>query len=219
MYWIAFGDVHEDLSALPRIPGLSEARGVIVTGDMTNKGGAAEAGRVIGAIRAANSNVLAQIGNMDTAAAHDYLVAEGLNIHLETRELAPGLGLMGVGFSNPTPFGTPSEAGEEQLEAWLDQTFERARAFERVVAVIHTPPLNTKADRLGSGVSVGSAAVRRFLERAQPEVCLTGHIHESRAEDRLGRTLILNPGMLAHGGYVRLDYEDGHLSARLLSAD
>jgi Predicted phosphoesterases, related to the Icc protein len=87
------------------------------------------------------------------------------------------------------------------------------------VAVIHTPPLNTKADRLGSGVSVGSPAVRRFLERAQPEVCLTGHIHESRAEDRLGRTLILNPGMLAHGGYVRLDYEDGRLSARLLSVD
>lgn len=218
MYWIAFGDVHEQTGALSRIPGLREAAGIIVSGDLTNRGGQAQARRVIDAVRAYNPRVLAQIGNMDQAEAHDFLAAEGLNIHLETRELAPGLGLMGVGWSTPTPFSTPSEASDEQIGRWLAETHAKAAGFEHLVAVIHTPPLNTAADRIGSGASVGSAAVRRFLEQAQPEVCLTGHIHESRAEDRLGRTLVINPGMLANGGYARLDYEDGRLSARLLTA-
>lgn len=218
MYWIAFGDVHEQTESLSRIPGLREADGVIVSGDLTNRGGTAQARQVLDAIRALNPRVLAQIGNMDGAAVHDFLQAEGLNIHLEARELAPGLGLMGVGWSTPTPFGTPSETSDGQIGQWLEQTHAKAAGFEHLVAVIHTPPLNTAADRLGSGASVGSLAVRNFLEKTQPEVCLTGHIHESRAQDRIGRTLVINPGMLAHGGYARLDYEDGRLSARLLTA-
>lgn len=219
MYWIAFGDVHEQTGSLSRIPGLREAAGVIVSGDLTNRGGEAQARKVIDAVRAFNPRVLAQIGNMDGAAVHDFLQAEGLNIHLETRELAPGLGLMGVGWSTPTPFGTPSETSDEQIGQWLEQTHAKAAGFEHLIAVIHTPPLNTAADRLGSGQSVGSVSVRSFLEKTQPEVCLTGHIHESRAQDHVGRTLVINPGMLAHGGFVRLDYEDGRLLARLLAAD
>lgn len=126
---------------------------------------------------------------------------------------------MGVGWSTPTSFGTPSETSDGQIGQWLEATHAKAADFEHLIAVIHTPFLNTAADRLGSGASVGSLAVRNFLEKAQPEVCLTGHIHESRAQDRIGRTLVINPGMLAHGGYVRLDYEGGRLSARLLLAD
>lgn len=216
MYWIAFGDVHEDVDNLERIPGLREAEGLIVSGDLTNRGGAAAIKRVLDAVRAKNPKVLAQIGNMDTAEADAWLSGQGVNIHARARELAPGLGLMGVGFSTPTPFGTPSEASEDQIAAWLEQAHEAARDFPHLVAVIHTPPRNTATDLVGGKTPVGSTAVRAFLERVQPEVCITGHIHESKAEDLIGRTRIINPGMLAHGGYVRLDYDGGRLSARLL---
>ena len=64
-------------------------------------------------------------------------------------------------------------------------------------------------------VHVGSTAVREFLEEAQPDICLCGHIHEARAVDRVGRTVVVNPGALAQGGYVLLRSNSGQLSAEL----
>lgn len=221
MYWIAVGDIHESTDLLASLPGAARAEGIIITGDMTNRGGPEQVGRVLAAAQAVNPNVLAQVGNMDLPLVDQHLTALGLNMHRQARWLAPGLALMGVGYSNPTPFGTPSEAGEEELAAWLAEARGKALSLpgakpgDALLAVIHTPPKGTGLDRLPSGASVGSAAVREFLLSAQPDVCVCGHIHEAAGEERLGKTHVLNPGMLADGGFVRLDYENGRLTARL----
>ena len=62
---------------------------------------------------------------------------------------------------------------------------------------------------------MGSTAVREFIEENQPDICLCGHIHEARAMDRIGRTLVVNPGPLVQGGYVLLRSNAGTLSAEL----
>ena len=41
---------------------------------------------------------------------------------------------------------------------------------------------------------VGSTAVRAAIEEHQPALSLHGHIHESRGNCRIGRTLCINPG-------------------------
>ena len=58
---------------------------------------------------------------------------------------------------------------------------------------------------MGSPVfaGVGSTAVRESIERRQPMLGLHGHIHESRGEARLGRTLSLNPGSEYSEGVLR----------------
>ncbi|MEF2231399.1 MAG: metallophosphoesterase [Pseudodesulfovibrio sp.] len=217
MYWIAIGDIHEATDVLPSIPGLEGAEGVIISGDLTNRGTRRAGERVLDAVAAINPRILAQPGNMDTDEVQAVLRERGADIHLKVRELAPGLGLMGVGLSTPTPFGTPGEVSEETLSGWLDATGAGLVRFDRMIAVIHEPPRNTAVDRLSNGQHVGSPGVRRFLERVQPDLAVTGHIHESVGTDRVGQTLVLNPGMLAGGGYVRIDYVNGALTAELLS--
>ena len=65
----------------------------------------------------------------------------------------------------------------------------------RTVYVAHTPPFGTKLDQLAGGIaSIGSRALRRFIDRRQPPLTLHGHIHESPGVDRLGRTVCANPG-------------------------
>jgi uncharacterized protein len=64
------------------------------------------------------------------------------------------------------------------------------------------PPYGTKTDMLYSGRSVGSKAVRAFIESRQPAICLCGHIHEAKGLDAIGKTQIINPGSLANGGYA-----------------
>lgn len=216
-FFIGIGDIHDDVASVERIPGLEQAAGIVVSGDLTVKGGAAAARPVIEALRRRNPVILAQIGNMDTASVDAYLTSEGINLHATGRVMPQGVGFFGCGWSTPTPFHTPSEAGEEHIADWLASAHAMVAHCPLLVMVCHTPPYGTTTDVVGSGVHVGSHAARDFIERVQPAVCLTGHIHESRAIDAIGRTVIVNPGALAGGGYVRLDLVSGNITARLLS--
>jgi len=67
------------------------------------------------------------------------------------------------------------------------------------IFVCHTPPHGTRCDMIGAAQHVGSRALRGFVERHQPPLLLSGHIHESPRvsssyRDTIGRTVIVNPG-------------------------
>jgi uncharacterized protein len=44
-------------------------------------------------------------------------------------------------------------------------------------------------------------------------ICFTGHIHESRAIDRIGASLIVNPGPLGGGWLAKASIVDGEVRA------
>lgn len=56
---------------------------------------------------------------------------------------------------------------------------------------------------------MGSPALRALVEREQPHLVLCGHSHESRGEDELGRTRVVNPGPVAAGHYALMEIADG----------
>ncbi len=67
------------------------------------------------------------------------------------------------------------------------------------VFVLHSPPRGTRCDMIAAREHVGSRAIRRFVERHQPPLVLSGHIHESPRVsstycDTIGRTVVVNPG-------------------------
>lgn len=220
-FWIGIGDIHDDAAAVARLadkPDLADAAGLIISGDLTLRGGESQARQVIDAARRLRMPLLAQIGNMDQSTVDAYLTAEGLNIHASGRVTPEGVGIFGVGWSTPTPCDTPSETSEAHMAAWLDEAKATVAGCHTLLLVSHTPPYDTATDRITSGAHVGSRAVRECIEQVQPDVCLTGHIHEARAVDTIGRTLVINPGPLSAGGYARITLDaDGRLTAQLAS--
>lgn len=214
-FWIVFGDIHQRIEAVERIDGVGLAAAVLLSGDLTNIGTREEAARIVSAVSAMNPRVLAQIGNMDTPAVDRVLTERGINVHARVRDLGGGVGLAAVGYSTPTPFGTPSEVDEARICQWTHDVLEEAGRFEQVILMVHTPPRGEVVDRLPSGVHVGSPGVRALIEKYQPCVVVTGHIHEAAGEERIGRSHVLNPGPFAHGGYVRIDETPSGLVAAL----
>lgn len=219
IFWIGFGDIHNRISTVHKIDAVPRAQGILIAGDLTNMGGRSAARSIIDEIEGLNPHVYAQIGNMDTNEVHEFLTEKGINAHAEKNDLGHGVGLIGLGYSNATPFHTPSETDEQQLAEWLNQARLGTGEFEYLILMSHTPPYGTKSDRIRSGQSVGSHSVRRFIEEVQPDVCLTGHIHEAKSEDQIGKTRIVNPGRFEDGGYAMIRLENGKLTIQLEQID
>ena len=120
-------------------------------------------------------------------------------------------------WSNPTPWDSPRELPEEELEAKLEELAAQLEPGVPAIFNLHCPPANTPLDKapqltsdlkvvLDGGepriVSVGSTAVRELIERYQPVLSLHGHIHESRAVAKIGRTTCVNPGSAYSEGVI-----------------
>lgn len=199
---MAFGDIHEYLHPLvPLAAQLRQADLLLVTGDLTRWRGADTAAKVLQALQHYNPHVLAQVGNTDEWETHHYLNHLGINLHGQGHRRGD-LGIFGVGGSNATPFATPTEFREEEIVEYLLAGYEMVKDAPFTLLVAHCPPYHTALDRIHAGYHVGSRGVRQFIETYQPDICISGHIHESPGEEYLGKTLLLNPGMLAQGGYV-----------------
>lgn len=212
---ISFGDVHMATRNLARMgEALRGADLVIISGDLTNFGGVDDARRVIEEVRRACPNLLALAGNLDRPEVFPFLEREGIALHGKG-VVVDGVGIFGCGGSNLTPFHTPSEFPEEEIYAALRRGYEQVRGARPLLMVCHTPPLNTKCDRILSGQAAGSAAARRFIEEFHPDVCLSGHIHESAGADSIGPTKVLNAGPFKGGGYIVVTREGGGLDAKL----
>ncbi len=212
---ISFGDVHMATRNLERMGEvMRDCDLVILSGDLTNFGGIDDTKKVLSDVGRSCPNILALTGNLDRREVMPFLEAEGIALH-GTGRVVDGVGIFGCGGSNITPFKTPTEFTEDEIYAALRAGYEQVRDVRPLVMVCHTPPFETKCDRIMSGKAVGSTAARRFIEETQPDICISGHVHESAAEDSIGRTRVFNAGPFKGGGYIVARIEGKSISARL----
>lgn len=212
---ISFGDVHMATGNLARMGHVLRGTDlIIVSGDLTNFGGPEDARKVLSQVRKACPNVLMLPGNLDRREIIKFLENEKVALH-GIGMIVDGVAIFGCGGSNITPFRTPTEFTEEEIESTLRRAYAQVAGHRPSLMVCHAPPFDTKCDRLFSGKPVGSAAARRFIEDVQPDICITGHIHESAGVDSIGQTKILNAGAFKGGGYIVVECIDNRLDARL----
>ncbi len=212
---ISFGDVHEDTNNLIKIKSeLENADLIVISGDLTNYHGKVEAKKVLESIKRYNKRLLAQYGNLDQPEVNEYLTGEGINLH-GNGYVFGDVGIFGCGGSSPTPFNTPSEITESDIKKYLTHGYSKVKDAKWKIMVCHTPPKDTVIDIIRSGIHVGSSTVRDFIVQYKPDVCISGHIHESRGKDKVGDTIVLNAGMFRDGWYIEVAIDKGGLSAEL----
>ncbi|RAP49275.1 MAG: metallophosphoesterase [Methanosphaera sp. SHI613] len=156
------------------------------------------------------ANVHALHGNCDPKNAPELLEQSDItSIHDNVSSIG-NIKLVGFGGSNPTPFDTPNEYTDEQLYENLNKYSDQLKSDDFSILVTHAPPLDTNADKIESGAHVGSCAVRKIIEECQPTLNICGHVHESIGQDKIGDTIIINPGDAAtgHACIIELSQDD-----------
>lgn len=212
---VSFGDVHMATRNLERMGDiLRDTDLIIVSGDLTNFGGINETRKVLDEVRRACPNMLALPGNLDRREVTPFLEEEGIALHGKGMVI-DGVAIFGCGGSNVTPFNTPTELTEDEIYETLKRGHAMVEGKRPLLMVCHTPPYETKCDRITGGRAVGSIAARRFIEEIKPDLCISGHIHESAATDNIGPTIIINAGPFKGGGYVVVHSDGVRLEAKL----
>ncbi len=66
---------------------------------------------------------------------------------------------------------------------------------KKIILITHQPPHNTSLDYLPHTGNQGCKDIRKFIEKAQPILHISGHLHENEGtKDKIGKTIIINPG-------------------------
>jgi hypothetical protein len=186
---LVFSDIHSDAKALERLMAV-EADYYFCAGDLVNFSRGLDAMGEI--LKKRGDRVYVIPGNHESAQQVADLCARfGLNDFHGGKIEIEGFHVVGLGYSNPTPFDTPGEYSEEELQ-------ERLHAFDGLkpmIAICHVPPQGTMLDRITNLRHAGSRSMREFLQREQPRYFFCGHIHEAAgAQEKLGATSAMNVG-------------------------
>jgi|SRR5579862_6414947 len=186
---LIFSDIHNDARALEKLMDI-EADYYFCAGDLVSfQRGLDKMG---GILKRRGDRMYVLPGNHESS--HD--IAEFcerfgfVDFHGKSIEIA-GAHVAGLGYSSPTPFNTPGEYSEEEIEERLAKFAD----LDPLVLICHAPPLDTQLDRIREGLHGGSRAVREFIKRKHPRDFFCGHIHEAEGVvEQIGATRAQNVG-------------------------
>lgn len=201
---LIISDIHGNNSAVARVrdKALKEhAEVLLICGDITHFGTIRATESILKEL-SFSSKVLFVHGNCDPIELSEIKkIGNAENLHSRHVNI-DGLNFIGSGGSLKTPFRTRTEYTEEQILKHLRKASLKI-SNQRVIVVSHDPPFDTKVDRLYSREHVGSHALREFILRRKPIIVTSGHIHEGRSIDKVGDSIVVNPGP-AFKGYCAL---------------
>jgi uncharacterized protein len=167
------------------------------------------------------------IGGNDDPWSCDHVLRGGHHVTFCDDQVVEVAGheMLSLSYANPTPWNSPRELDEDALYTRIHALAERLERPSQAIFNLHVPPYDStlySAVEIAPDLTpvyesgqpriapVGSRAVRQVIEEYQPLLSLHGHIHESRADARIGRTLAINSGSeystgRIHGALVTLD--------------
>jgi uncharacterized protein len=82
-----------------------------------------------------------------------------------------------------------------KFEKFVEKHKKEILNNKKIVFITHAPPINTKLDLIPHLGHCGCKSYRKFIEKYQPSLAISGHLHETFGKmDHLKHTFMFNPG-------------------------
>lgn len=158
---------------------------VVLAGDLT---GLVETTNIIKPFTDKKKKVVFVPGNWDSSSTADILTklygAKNVGKYYVKHD---NVGIFGIGSPD-----WQMSLNEKKTFEKLKKDFEKIKDLEKKIMVSHLHAADTKAEF--SGVK-GSKALRKAIEEFQPDVFLSGHIHEAEGlTEKIGKTRVFSVG-------------------------
>jgi len=184
---LAAGDMHGDTKLAERLAKRAEREKVdlvILTGDIT---GLIDTKNLIKPFTDRKEKVVFVPGNWDSADTADVLselygITNLDNYYIKQKNI----GIFGLGSAGQLSLN------EREAFKKLEKNFDKVKELEKKILVTHLHAAGTKSEASGFP---GSTAIRKAIDKFQPDLFISGHIHELEGiEEKIGKTRIINVG-------------------------
>lgn len=184
---LAAGDLHGDPKLAEKLAEKAEKEDVdlvILNGDIT---GWVETENLIKPFTDRHEKVVFVPGNWDSPDTASFLSKFYGIKNLDQYYIKyKNVGIFGAG--NP---GTLS-VDEKRTFNKLKKSFDKVKNLEKKIMVTHMHAEGTKSELSGFA---GSKGIRKAIEKFQPDLFISGHIHELEGvEEKIGKTKVVNVG-------------------------
>jgi Icc-related predicted phosphoesterase len=186
---LAVGDIHGDTGLVKKLVEKAKKEKVdliILAGDLTMAEESTD--YIVGPFVKAGKKVLLIPGNHESTATIDFLAQmypNTKNIHgygFKKKDV----GIFGAGTAN---MGIHAIRDSDIFEL-LKKGHREVRDTKKKVMVTHIHPLGSKSEMFGFK---GSKAVKKAIEKFQPEIAINAHMHEAGGmEEQMGKTRVVN---------------------------
>lgn len=204
MELLALSDIHGKINKVKEV--FSEEKDfdlVVLIGDITDFGPRKRAEDILDLINDYSDYILGIPGNCDPKGIEKVIDEKAVLIDEKIANFG-GIEFAGLGGSNPTPFDTPRERSEEEIYDILSNLL--GDIGEESVLVSHAPAKGYLD--LASGEHAGSESVLKSVKENKPKLVLSGHIHEAKGQNNIGKTVLVNPGAVRDGDYAMITYDE-----------
>jgi len=213
---LCMSDIHSKVSTLNAI--LNKAAEdkkkrpdfITISGDISDFGDGEEVKMVLKAIDGTGIPYCYVLGNCDPIESRMGVDVKGKCLESGCMLFA-GVAFFGSGGSTRTPFSTLFEVDEDELIANIKRSMSACcgdGGFPGAsIMVVHNPPAGEVVDKTRSDLHVGSQKLRQLILEASPILVHCGHIHEAVGVERIGHSVVFNPGPAARGSYVVVEID------------
>jgi putative phosphoesterase len=184
---LAAGDIHGDTKLARKLAERAKREKVdlvILNGDIT---GWVETKNLIKPFIDRKEKVIFVPGNWDSQEAASFLSKTyGIKNVDDYYVKYKNVGIFGAGDARAVFLD------EKQTFQRLKKNFDKIKNLEKKIMVTHMHAAGTKSELSGFP---GSRGIRKAIEKFQPDLLISGHIHELEGvEEKIGKTKVINVG-------------------------
>lgn len=206
MKFLVIADIHSECDVLDKMDEVfNDVDAVLFAGDFADaihhKGGDETLEKLV----KKHDEIYAVLGNQDEADFIEKIEDAGINAEC-ILNYTNGIAIVGSGGATEFTHDTPNERKESDIMSDFDilqsikEDYASVDAFSNLIIISHNPPKDTKCDAVNENLHAGSQKLRNLIEEIKPLAVVTGHIHEGTGIDKIGETVVINPGSLGFSG-------------------
>ncbi len=223
MKFLVISDLHAVNSQLEKLDAqFKEADAVLFAGDFAECFKPETGREALDKLCKKHETIFAVLGNCDNEDFLEDLDDQDVNVE-KSLVFHEGLAIAGAGGGSKFTGKTEFERTEEEILSDFDivkntveQTGDEA-LWKNMILICHNPPKGQTVDAVNENLHAGSQLFTDFIKEKEPLVVVCGHIHEGTGIEKIGQTLVINPGSIGEkGSYALLEVTkkaDGSFSA------
>ncbi|MCQ2592588.1 MAG: metallophosphoesterase family protein [Treponema sp.] len=223
MKFLVLSDLHAENAQLDKLDEqFSKADGVLFAGDFAACFKPDTGKAALEKLTSKHESIYAVLGNCDNEDFLEELDNQDVCVE-KTMVFHDGVGIAGAGGGTKFTGKTEFERDEEEIISDFDIVGNAAEQsgdadlWKSMILISHNPPKGEVVDAVNADLHAGSQMLTDLIKEKQPLAVICGHIHEGVGIEKIGNTVVINPGSLGEkGSYGWLTVtkdSDGNLKA------